>query len=215
MSKLKKLAIKAKQKKDSKVPMTLILTIVGLLLAAIGIFGFPYLKSLIWPINVEPSEIAVQQSPWSTKAFFNVSNLRTDKTHYDVWIMLKFVNCTFTPQNISIELPDLKDTLTGRVGQIEANYDCVVLQGFDEQDNMVAFLIIHHLLPNQSLPITININASEETSISKNAKIYIKSIHQSDTPVNLNSNGSALSYPFTPPISFTVKSISYKLRKIE
>lgn len=215
MTKTKKKVAYTKQKKNNKFFITLLLSIFGLILAIIGIFGFSYLKSLVIPIIVEPSEVAIQQYPWSTKNIFNISNLRQDKTQFDIWIMLKFENCALTPQNISIDLPDLQNTLAERMSQIEVSYDCVIIKGVDSQDNLIAFLIIHHLLPSQSLPITINVNPPDAASVSNNARISIKPVRQSDTPISLNNNGSELSYPFTPPINFKAKTIALKLRKTQ
>ena len=215
MTKLRKTSTKTKRKKrDKLVVITTIITLIGLLLAVLGFFGYPYIKSIIRPINIEPNEISLQQSPWSIKAPFTMSNLRSDKTQYDVWIMLEFKDCTIDPQRISFELPNLEDTISGTVGQIVANYDCVVVKGFDPQNNTVAFLIIHHLLAAQSLQIIANIDSSQGYSGGKNARISIKSIRHSDTPVNLISKGDELAYPaLTFPFNFKVKSISLKLKR--
>ncbi len=215
MPKLKKTTTKAKRKNGKKLVMiTTVATLIGLLLAALGLFGYPYIKSLIRPINIEPDEISLQQSPWSIKAIFTVSNLRPDKTQYDVWIMLEFNDCTIDPQRLSFELPSLEDTMSGTVGHVVANYDCVIVTGFNLQNKLVAFLIIHHLLANQSLQIVTKIDSSQGFVGGKDAKISIKSIRYSDTPVNLVSRGNELVYPaLTFPFDFKVKSIALRLKR--
>ncbi|TRZ95968.1 MAG: hypothetical protein D4R82_01310 [Dehalococcoidia bacterium] len=215
MPKQNKTTIKSKRKKGNKlVIVTTVATLICLLLAVLGLFGYPYIKSLIRPINIEPKEISLQQSPWSIKTTFTVSNLRSDKTQYDVWIMLEFNDCTIDPQSISFELPDLEDAISGTVGHIVVNYDCVVVKGFDSQNKLIIFLIIHHLLANQSLQVVTNIDSSQGFIGGKDARISIKSIRHSDTPVNLVSKGNELAYPaLTVPFTFKIKSISLKLKR--
>lgn len=213
MPKLKK-TTKAVQTKTGNKLVTIVTTLVFLVLAIAGLFGYPYIKSLIRPISVEPNEISLQQSPWSVKTPFTVTNQRSDKIQYDVWIMLEFDECTIDPKSISIELPQLEDTISGKVGVIEANFDCVVVKGFDPQNRLITFLIIHHLLGNQSLQVITNMDLSKGFVGSKNARITIKSIRHSDTPVNLISKGNELAYPaLVFPFNFKIESISLKLRR--
>jgi len=128
--------------------------------------------------------------------------------------MLEFKNCTIDPQCISFELPNLEDTISGTVGYFVVNYDCVVVTGFDEKDNLITFLIIHHLLVDQSLQVVTNIDSSKGFAGGKNARISIKSIRHSDTPVNLVSKGDELAYPaLTFPFNFKLKSISLKMKR--
>lgn len=215
MPNTKKITIKSKQKEANRLAtFTIVVMAIGILLAVVGVFGFPYIKSVIKPINIEPDEIPLQQNLWSTKTTFTVSNLRSDKTRYDVWVLLRFEDCTVEPQSISFELPNLEDTISGTVGGIVANYDCVIVKGFDSQDRLVVFLIVHHLLANQSLQVVTNIDSSQRFIGGEDARISIKSIRHSDTPVNLISKGNELAYPsFTPPFNFKMASISLRLRR--
>ena len=192
--------------------MVIVITVVTIILAILGFFGYSYIKSLITPINIEPDEISLQQSPWSIKSTFTVSNQRSDKTQYDVWIMLEFNDCTIDLKNVSFELPSLGNTISGTVGNIVVNYDCVIVKGFDSTKKPIIFLIIHHLMPSQSLQIVTNIDSSQTFIGGKNARISIKSIRHSDTPVNLISQGGQLAYPaLIFPFSFTLTSIDFKL----
>jgi hypothetical protein len=193
--------------------MIITLTIVALVVAALGVFGFPYLKSLIWPISVEPNEISLQQNPWTIKTTSSVTNLRSDKTQYDVWIMLRFEDCDIDAKNISFEFPDLEDTISGTTGSVVANYDCVIIKGLDSQDKLVIFIILHHLLPSESFQFVTSIDTSQGFTGGKDPRISVKSIRHADAPVNLISQGNELAYPFTPPFSFTITSLSLRLKK--
>lgn len=193
--------------------MIITFTIVGLVVAVLGFFGFPYLKSVIWPISVEPDEISLRQNPWTIKTTSSVTNLRSDKTQYDVWIMLRFEDCNVDAQNISFEFPDLENTISGPTGSVVVNYDCVIIKGLDSQDRLVIFIILHHLLPSESFRFVTNIDTSQGFTGGKDPRISVKSIRHADTPVNLISQGNELAYPFTPPFSFTITSLSLRLKQ--
>ena len=165
------------------------------------------------PISIEPDSISLGQLPWQIKTNFLVRNNTGDNTLFDVWMMISLNDCSIKSNYISITTPDSEEALVETVGNVSVDFTCVRFDGTNKKGKQIIFMLIHHLVANETRPFTIKVSCFNDAIIGERPQLSMSVVGHSSVPTNLISSGSELAYTFTPPIPFNCKSYSLYLKR--
>jgi len=204
-------------KTESAIIVHMLIKIIGSIIGGISLIiaiifvVIPWISAKTNPVVVTPKSVSIPKE-WLINTSFYVKN-RTDNTLSSIWIKVTADDSDLTYADISV---DAEDGLGARweetISNISIDYSYMRMNGTDAEGKSCFFFIIHDLPPKATQAFNMK-TTKAETNEHQNPRILLKIVGRGQEPFTIIKKNNEVAYVFTPPETFTIRSISLIMRR--